>query len=314
MRPLFDALEAGGATIVPLAEAGQAPILVVSSTLNGGVISLPGNISSQFITGMLLVAPFSENPLELKVTGEILSASYIRQTLWAMERAGITLSYGQDLSSITVYPGCYRAIDTTIRGDFTSLSYLIAASALVKGTTVVQNVSAASLQGEREIISIARAIGLDLTFDEDEQTLMIVNDGEEVLCGHYRFNAKDCPNIIPTLAAIGTFVKGTFTVEGGSITRLHKSPRILAMVTELRKLGVDIEALCKDEVLDGFTVRGTGALPKGGVDLDSWGDHRIFMSLHIVSARCREPNQLPGANSVICSFPDFIEAVDRIVR
>lgn len=314
MRPLFDALEAGGASIVPLAEEGQAPILVVSNTLNGGAISLPGNISSQFITAMLLAAPFAENSLELQITGEILSSSYIRQTLWAMEHAGITLSYAQDLSIISVYPGRYRAIDTMIRGDFTSLSYLIAASALFKGTTVVRNVSVETLQGESEIISIARAIGLDLTLDEGAQTLTIVNDSEEVLCGHYRFNARDCPNIVPTLAAIGAFVNGTFTVEGGSITRLHKSPRILAMVTELVKLGVDIKPLFKDEVLDGFTIRGTGAQPKGGIALDNWGDHRIFMSLYIVSAKCLEPNELPGANSVICSFPDFIEAVDRIVR
>ena len=313
MRPLFEALEGFGATIIPLAEDGHAPILAAGTTFNGGSVSLPGNISSQFITALLLAAPFAKGLVEIRVAGELLSASYIRQTLWAMKRAGIDVQPSDDLKSITVSPGRYRAVDTVVLGDFTSLSYIVAACALTEGTTVVHNVPEESLQGESEIIQIARTIGLDLTFDDGEKILTIVNDGVDVLRGNFSFDVSDCPNIVPTLAAIGAFVDGSFTVTGGSITRLHKSPRIHAMITELKKLGVAVESLHRDDVIDGFTIKGNGIAPSGGIELEYWNDHRIFMSLYIVSARCRTPNRLAGAESVISSFPNFINAIDSVI-
>jgi len=85
------------------------------------------------------------------------------------------------------------------------------------------------------------------------------------------------------------------------------------MIAELRKLDVDIEPIYDGDVLDGFTIRGDGSPPQGGVELSSWGDHRIYMSLHIVGTRCRYPNELPGGESVVLSFPSFFEALDALV-
>jgi len=312
MLPLFSSLRDWGARIVPIAEDGHAPIVVTSDVLEGGVTSVPGNVSSQFVSSLLLVAPLARRPCTVHVTDEILSRSYILQTVSAMRHAGIAVRHTDDLRTFEVEPGAYQPVDSTIRADYTSASYVLAAMALFPGTYVIDDIAEQSLQGERAIVEIVRRLGLQLTFHQAARTLTVVNGGHDVLRGDFRFAAEDYPNIIPTLATLGAFVDGTFTVTGGSLTRLHKSPRILAMVTELRKLGVDIDPIYEGEVIDGFVVRGDGPVPDGGAELSSWGDHRIFMSLYIAGLKCRRANALPGAESVALSFPGFFDALDAV--
>ncbi|HEY0525417.1 MAG TPA: 3-phosphoshikimate 1-carboxyvinyltransferase [Stellaceae bacterium] len=314
MSPLIASLRDLGAEISHIAEDGRAPIVVLGDRLEGGVTTVPGNISSQFITALLLAAPLARKPTTIRVTGTILSQSYIRQTLTAMRHAGAAVDCTDDFRTFRVEPGAYRAVDTVISGDYTSASYLLAATALFEGRYTLRNMSEESLQGERAIVDIVRRLGLQLAFDERDQTLTVVNGGRGVLKGDFHFDTSDCPNIIPTLAAIGAFVDGTFKVTGGSITRLHKSPRIQAMIAELTKLAVDIEPIFDGDVLDGFLIRGDGADPEGGVELSSWGDHRIFMSLYIATAKCRHGNRLPGGDSVVCSFPGFFDAFGALTN
>lgn len=311
MKPLFDALDQLGARIDCLGDEGKAPIVNWGGGLRGGRCMVPGNISSQFVTAVLFAAPFAEQPTELAIEGEILSISYIRQTIAAMQRAGIRVEAEPDFSTIRVWPGEYRPAEVRVTGDYTSSSYLVGAAAIFPGTTVLENMNSDSLQGERAIIDVVRTLGVEVHFDDAHNRLTLVNRQEQ-LAGDFEFDASDYPNIVPTLAAIGAYVKGRFRVVGGSITRLHKSPRIKAMVTELGKLGVDIKGLFKDGVYDGFEIRGNGGGYAGGVELSSWGDHRIFMSLFVASLRCQRANRLDGWRDVICSFPDFFEQFEGL--
>lgn len=304
MKPLFDALNELGARIHCVGEEGKAPIVNWGGGLRGGRCVLPGNISSQFITAILFAAPMADAPTEVVIEGEILSISYIRQTIATLRGAGIRVDVADDFSIIRVHPGEYQPAETRVSGDYTSSSYLIGAAAIFPGTTVLENMNSDSLQGERAIIDVVRALGIEVHFDDANNRLTLINERQR-LEGHFEFDASDFPNIVPTLAAIGSFVKGTFRVVGGSITRLHKSPRIKAMVSELGKLGVDIKGLFKDGVYDGFEIRGDGEDLAGGVELSSWGDHRIFMSLFVASLRCRSGNRIDGYRDVNCSFPDF---------
>lgn len=310
MAPLFNALRDLGARIHCIGDEGHAPVVNWGGGLNGGRCVLPGNVSSQFITAIMFSAPLASTPTEIVIEGEILSISYIRQTIEAMVRAGIRVEHSDDFSTVTVHPGEYQPIDYRAGGDYTSSSYLVAAAAIFRGTTVLGNLNSQSLQGERAIIDVVQALGVKVSFDDSRNTLTLVNDQDE-LRGDYEFDASDYPNIVPTLAAIGAFVKGRFRVVGGSITRLHKSPRIKAMVSELGKMGVNIKPLFKDDVYDGFEIHGESHYA-GGVSLSSWGDHRIFMSLFVASLRCRQPNLLEGYADVHCSFPDFFEQFEKL--
>jgi 3-phosphoshikimate 1-carboxyvinyltransferase len=214
-----------------------------------------------------------------------------------------------DLRHYQVEPSSYRAQDITIHEDYTSASYLLAAAALFPGRTVLTNVYGDSLQGEFAIVPILRQLGVNVTFDEATLSLTVDNPRGS-LCGAFEVDVRDCPNITPTLAALGAFVQGSLRLTGGRLTRFHKASRIEAMAAELTRAGVDIEVLYNDGVCDGFEVRGARTYP-GGVTLSSWGDHRIFMSLFVASLRMRSANRFSGFEDVRLSFPTFMEEFTR---
>ena len=309
MEPLFVALEGLGAHISCINHSGKAPI-VNWGGYQGGECTIEGNISSQFITAILFCAPLAKQPTVVNIRGEILSLSYIKQTLETLGTAGIAFEVNSDYSRITVYPGQYQSANYKIVGDYTSSSYLIAAGIIFPGTLTLKNMNSKSLQGERAILKVAEALGVNVEFNDAANEVRIINNLAE-LKGEYHFDASDYPNIVPTLAAIGAYVQGEFKVTGGSITRLHKSPRIEAMVTELVKMGVAIEPLFKNGVYDGFVIRGEPSYA-GDAVLSAWGDHRIFMSLFVASLRCQQINELDGYQDVHCSFPDFFQEFERL--
>ncbi|KUF18272.1 3-phosphoshikimate 1-carboxyvinyltransferase [Streptomyces silvensis] len=305
MEPLLQALRALGADIESIVGANKAPVVNWGRGLRGGTCRLPGDISSQFITAILFAAPLAEGPVEIEVTGEVYSPSYVRQTLASLTAAGIKVAASEDLRHYQVEPSSYQAQDVTTREDYTSASYLLAAAALFPGRTVLRRVYGDSMQGESAIVPILRRLGVSLAFDRAGSSLTVDNPPGS-LRGAFEVDARDCPNIVPTLAALGAYVRGSLRVTGGRLTRFHKAPRIEAMAAELTRAGVDIEVLYDDGVPDGFEVRGAGTYP-GGVTLSSWGDHRIFMSLFVAGLRMRSANRFSGSEDVRLSFPTFLE-------
>lgn len=311
MKPLLDTLNELGANVESLVEKGKAPIVSWNGDLKGGKVELDGDISSQFITALLIVAPLTPKGIHLKINKTLLSRSYIKQTIHFMEIAGIKIECDDAFENIVVYPGEYHSIDVTLSGDMTSSSYFLALCTMFKGTYKLSNMPFNSMQGERYFLDVIEELGIKLEFDENTNELTLINEVES-LEGNYHFDVENCPNIIPTLAALGAYVKGHFKVTGGSITRLHKCNRIKAMVSELSELGVDIQTIYKDDIEDGFLIKGRDSYA-GGKVLSSWGDHRIFMSLFIASLRMDNNNHIDGYKDVICSFPDFFKQVENIM-
>ncbi|NML51335.1 3-phosphoshikimate 1-carboxyvinyltransferase [Streptomyces sp. R302] len=305
MEPLLQALRELGADIESIADKDQAPVVNWGHTLKGGTCRLPGDISSQFITAILFAAPLADEPVEIEVTGEVFSQSYIRQTLASLTDAGIKVSASEDMRHFQVEPSPYQPQDVTVREDYTSASYLLAAAALFPGRTVLTNVYGDSLQGEFAIVPILEQLGVKVTFDRSTSSLTVDNPPGS-MSGDFEVDARDCPNIVPTLAALGAYVQGSLRVTGGRLTRFHKASRIEAMAAELTRAGVDIEVLYEDGVCDGFLVRGARTYP-GGVTLSSWGDHRIFMSLFVAGLRMQSANRFSGFEDVRLSFPTFLE-------
>ncbi|WP_133678319.1 3-phosphoshikimate 1-carboxyvinyltransferase [Paludibacterium purpuratum] len=310
MKPLFDALESLGARLSCLAEPGKAPVVSWDGNLQGGKVELAGDISSQFITALMFVAPLTPKGIHISVHNHLLSRSYIEQTAHFMQLAGIELVYNDTMTEIQVYPGHYKPINVTLAGDMTSASYFLAMCTLFQGEYLLDNMPFHSMQGERYFLDVVEALGVRLAFDADTNQLRLTNPNRE-LVGDYHFDVSNCPNIIPTLAALGAFVNGEFKVTGGSITRLHKSNRIKAMVSELKRLQVNIETIYRDDIEDGFVIKGKSS-HLGGETLSSWGDHRVFMSLFVASLKMEKPNLIDGFRDVICSFPDFFKQVENL--
>jgi 3-phosphoshikimate 1-carboxyvinyltransferase len=305
MKPLFDALRKLGASIENICGPDTAPVINRGVPLRGGVCHLPGNISSQFITAILFAAPFASAPIKIVVDGEMYSLSYIKQTLHFMQAAGIEVEFDEIHSIFTVHPGVYQSINVSIKEDYTSASYILASAALFKGTTRFKKAFGESMQGESEILKILEIMNITHSYDVAANELIIENPHEK-LSGHYEFDAKNYPNIVPTLAALGAFVTGSFKVTGAALTRFHKAPRVEAMTKELKKLGVDISIIFKNDFADGFIIYGKETYP-GNVTFSSWKDHRIFMSLFIASLKCANPCYFTEYLDVDCSFPTFFD-------
>jgi 3-phosphoshikimate 1-carboxyvinyltransferase len=309
MEPLLQALRELGADVESIVGEDKAPVVSWGGGLAGGTCRLPGDVSSQFITAILFAAPLADGPVQIEVTGEVYSQSYIRQTLASLTAAGIKVSASEDMRHYQVEPSTYQAQDVTIHEDYTSASYLLAAAALFPGRTVLTNVYGDSMQGEFAIVPILEQLGVRVTATPATSSMTIDNPPGS-LRGHFEVDVRDCPNIVPTLAALGAYVEGSLRVTGGRLTRFHKASRIEAMTVELARAGVDIEVLHDDGVCDGFEVRGARTYP-GGVALSSWGDHRIFMSLFVAGLRMESANWFSGFEDVRLSFPTFMDEFAR---
>ncbi|OKI26244.1 hypothetical protein A6A07_29775 [Streptomyces sp. CB03911] len=305
MSPLLDALDELGADIDSICGEGTAPVVSWCERLAGGVCRLPGDVSSQFITAILFAAPFAERPVEIEVAGRVHSKSYIDQTLHTLRQAGIEVTVSADHRRFRVEPGEYSARDTAVHEDWTSASYLLAAAALYPGRTVFTGVHGSTTQGESAMIPILEQLGVRTTLDRATSRLTVDTPADS-LRGTFDIDATDCPNIVPTLAAIGAYVDGVMRVTGARVTHFHKASRVEAMVSELSKAGVEIKPLYERGVCDGFEVRGASSYP-GGVTFSHWGDHRIFMSLFVAGLRMESANRYSGSEEVRLSFPAFFE-------
>jgi 3-phosphoshikimate 1-carboxyvinyltransferase len=304
MAPLFEALRQLGADIEPIVNEDKAPVVNWGRGLRGGRCSLPGDVSSQFITAIMLAAPLADGPVDIEVTGLVYSQSYVQQTLAAMKAAGISVTASDDLRSIHVEPSAYQPQDITVHEDYTSASYLLAAATLFPGRTMLAGVHGDSMQGERAIVPIIEQLGMTVTHDKAAATLTVDNPAGRPR-GDIEIDASDCPNIVPTLAAIGAYTDGTMRVVRSPLTRLHKAPRIEAIAAELSKAGVAIRPLFDGGICEGFEVRGRETYP-GGQRFSSWGDHRIFMSMFVAGLRMQAPSLHDGFRDVQLSFPDFL--------
>lgn len=303
--PLFSALAGKGVEFAFFDGADRLPAAVLSRALPGGHYRLATSVSSQFATALMVPAPLAEAPTTITLTGPCYSLSYIRQTLDLMQRFGVEATMSEDGREIVVpNDRPYAARSLAIHGDYTSASYLLGAAVVTRGRIVVANLDPLSLQGERAIVEIVRALGAKTEWLPAPNTLLVDASAIDAPVDAH-FDLRDCPNILPTVAAIAATVPGRVRISGAQLTQNHKSPRIEAMATELAKAGVEVRILKRaDGAIDGLEIHGRNGY-RGHVVFSSHGDHRIFMSLALFALSC-EQACLFTADDTYDSFPDFL--------
>lgn len=303
--PLFTALAGKGVAFEFLDGADRLPCVALSSELPGGHHRLATSVSSQFVTALLVPAPLARAPTTIELTGAHHSLPYIRQTLEMMRRFGVPVLVDEGEGEIAVPGGVsYRARDLAITGDYTSASYLIGAAFVSRGSIRVGNLDPASLQGERAVVDIVAALGARVEWLPERRTLGVDCRGlpSEVDAS---FDLRDCPNILPTVAALAATIPGRVRLTGAKLTEFHKSPRVSAMASELAKAGVPVRILqAPDGAVDGLEIRGQARLA-GGVRFSGHHDHRIFMSLQMVALACERPCTFGDGTDTADSFPGF---------
>ncbi len=292
--PLLTALQGWGVDITATRGNGCPPLAINGKGLAGGSTVLPEGKSSQYLSSLLLVAPYAKTPAVLKVEGEVLSKPYVAMTLSVMDAFGIAVECTPDFSLFTIPQGCYRAREYRIEGDASNASYFWAAAAVTGGRVTVTNVPVPSLQGDAMLVPLLGRMGCDVSRSGNGITLQ----GRSRLEG-IRVDMGDMPDVVPTLAVVAAFAHGTTVIENIAHLRIKECDRLSGMVTELTKLGVRVE-----EQDASMIIHGQGGAGLHGAAIETYADHRMAMSLAVAGLRIPGV-QITGEECVAKSFPDF---------
>lgn len=289
--------------------------LEIKGELKGGEFPIEGNISSQFISGLLFTLPLLKEDSKVVITTKLESKGYIDLTLSMMEKFGIVIENNDYKEFIIRGNQTYKATNYKVEGDFSQAAFYLCAGAL--GNDVVCNdLDEESLQGDKECISILKRMGAvflkefkvtkDYSKYESDNSERFTHEnkfdaglgfGKEELRGTV-IDASQCPDIIPVVTVVAALSKGETRIINGERLRIKECDRLNAICTELNKLGADIT-----ELEDGLIINGVKTLTGGKVS--SHSDHRIAMSLAIASTRCIDDIILEDPDCVKKSYPHF---------
>lgn len=273
--------------------------LIIDGKLKAGRFEVRGDISSQFITGLLYTLPKLDGDSEIVITTNLESKGYIDLTLDILNKFGIEIINENYERFIVRGNQEYKAQDYRVEGDFSQVAFWLVAGFLNDGINCF-GMNPNSLQGDREIIKILKDMGGDLTIDED----VISIKGKESIGAIV--DLSQCPDLGPIVAVLASLSKGTTKIINAGRLRIKESDRITSMTTELNKLGAKII-----ETENGMIIEGVKNL-KGGVEVDAWNDHRVAMALAVASSRCDKPIILTGADSVKKSYPNFWKDFEKL--
>ncbi len=274
---------------------GKLP-LTVNGKLKAGNYEIDGNISSQFITGLLYALPLLEGDSKLIINKNLESKGYVDLTLEILKLAGIEI-VNNDYKSFDIRGNqTYKPFDYTVEGDYSQVAFWIVAgiiSANRDNEVKCLHVNKNSLQGDREIIEIVTRMGAKLEIFDD---YVIVNPSKTK---GTIIDISQCPDIGPVLTVLAALSEGETRIINGERLRIKESDRITSIKTELNKLGGNVS-----EEGDSLIIQGVEGF-RGGVTVNAWNDHRIAMSLAVASTRCEKEIILEEAESVRKSYPHF---------
>lgn len=297
MQDLMESLEKLGVSIRSTKNNGKAPI-IVNGGLMGGNTSIRGNVSSQFISSILITAPYADKPVDLEIQRKFISKPYVDITLDVMKEFGVEVETN-NANQFHIEPQVYKGKEYTVEGDYSSASYLIAAAASLNSDLTIKNLNLESKQGDKFILDIVKQMGCDVNLKENQVNIQ----GQGELHG-IDVNLGNTPDLLPTVAALGAMADGTTHIYGAEHARLKETDRIHTCALELSKLGVIVK-----ENPDGLTIEGEA---KGGV-VKSHHDHRLVMALYLIGLKVGGV-KIEDASVYQISFPNFIEVMDELSK
>lgn len=307
LKPYFDLFDEKG-----IFHERKDDVLTVTGMLTPGEYRLPGDVSSQFVTGLLYALPLLEGDSEIVLTSPLESRGYVDMTLEALKTFGIQAKW--ENTSTLFIPGrqTYRPCDMAIEADWSQAAFWYAAQVL-GNPVAMEGMNPRSIQGDREILDWARMVKNEPMAGGFTATAPILGKGPEK--GPSSSPSDGCavsidvsqnPDLVPPLAAMGALMNGLLQIQNAARLRTKESDRLSSVTQVLGALGADVT-----EGPDFLEIRGKETLA-GGVAVDSFNDHRVAMMAAIAATRCERPVTITGAECVAKSYPDFWEEYERL--
>ncbi|MFC6721700.1 3-phosphoshikimate 1-carboxyvinyltransferase [Halobacteriaceae archaeon SHR40] len=300
-KHLLRALEQLGARAESTRENGQAP-LVVRGPVTGGSAAIPGDVSSQYITALLMAGGVTDAGIDITLQTELKSAPYVDITLEVLDDFRVSARKTGRGFSVDGYQRYDAGGSYTVPGDFSSISYLLAAGVLASDDGLTITGAFPSAQGDKAIVDIVRQMGGDVEWDEDAGEITARTSD---LAG-IEVGVEDTPDLLPTIAVLGAAADGTTTITDCEHVRYKETDRVRAMAEALDAMGAEVEE--EEETL---TIHG-GQSDLTGATVDGRADHRIIMSLAIAGLVADGETTVTGAEHVDVSFPDFFELLEEL--
>jgi 3-phosphoshikimate 1-carboxyvinyltransferase len=306
---LVDALNAAGARIDYTGQPGFPPLHIHTGDLHPQVMQVRGNVSSQFLTALLMASPLiaRDHPLRIEVVGELISKPYIEITLNLMQRFGVMVER-DDWAAFHIAPGQqYRSPGVLhVEGDASSASYFLAAGAIAGGPVRVEGVGKSSIQGDVRFVEALEQMGAHITMGDN---WIEARSGGVLKAIDADFN--HIPDAAMTIAVAALFANGTSTLRNIGSWRVKETDRLSAMATELRKLGAVV-----DEGSDYLQVTPPAVLAPATID--TYDDHRMAMCFSLASldgvARKGAAVRINDPACVAKTFPDYFDVFAGIVH
>lgn len=273
VAPLVEALRDLGAVIDYLTDTPTLPIRVAAG-LNGGEVEIPGNVSSQFTSGVLIAAPYAREAVRVTVTGGLVQPEYVGITIALMQAFGARVEHDDSYTSMHVTPGGYRGRVYELEADASTACYFLTMAALTRGRVRVTNVGYDSLQPDARFVDVLEKMGCAVTRGQG----FLEVRGPERLRGNISVDMRPMSDQALTLGAAAVFADGPVRVTGVPHIRRHESDRIHVFCTQMRRLGIRV-----DERDDGFVVY--PGEPVAGPALDPHDDHRQAMAFALLGAK-----------------------------
>lgn len=286
IKELLDALRKNGAEF----SADKLP-LTKTGRLHSGIFELPGNISSQYITGLMFALPLLKGDSEIRLTTKLESSAYIDITLWALKRFGIEIERRENTYFIKGDQKYLSPEALTVDGDWSNASYFLASGVTVMG------LDTDSPQGDKAIVKVLEKMGAEISYKDGITADISSLSGCEI-------DISEIPDTFPTLAVLATMAKGVTRFINGARLRIKESDRIETTADMLRALGCNAVTF-----EDGMEVKGCQL---HGGEVDGAGDHRIVMAAAMAASLCDGDVVINGAEAVTKSYPSFFEDYKKL--
>ena len=297
--PLVDALCALGANVVAESPNACPPVKIKSGRICGGTVGISGNISSQYLSGLMMAAPLANEDVIVEIDGELVSKPYVEMTAAVMKSFGVQCELSPSFDRVAIRAGqSYVATDYTIEPDASAASYFWAVAAICGGSATVTGLNRSSLQGDVGFVNCLAQMGCRVDWGEDSITVFgPAKHGIDI-------DMSDVSDTVQTLAAVAVFVKGTTLIRNIAHNRVKETDRIGNLVIELRKLGVEV-----DEHEDGLAIHPNGLK---SADIETYDDHRMAMSFALVGLR--QPGvRIHDPACVSKTYPNFFDDLNDFV-
>ncbi len=275
-------------------------VFVEGGGIVGGETSIPGDVSSQFISGLMFACPNAKVNTEITLTSPLESADYVKMTEVVLADHGIKVPAHENHIHIPVGQSYNRA-DRRVPGDFSSAAFLLAAAAITTSKVQINNLDYNSVQGDKAIMGILKHMGVNGKVCADN----IEIEGSGSSLKPLEVDAKNIPDLVPAVAALACYAKGTTHIFGAHRLRLKESDRLQSIYNELGKMGADISV-----TKDGLIVEGGERLH--GATIDPHNDHRIAMVCAVAALGAEGETTIQNAECVRKSYPQFFTHLKQL--